>query len=524
MFITEAIMSISSKVYILGLAIFLSCADKTIVSDAMQDPWPFGVSYEIFVQSFADSNGDGIGDIPGMTSKLDYLKDLGVQAVWLMPISPSPSYHKYDVTDYYGIHPDYGTIEDFKQFVKEAHERSIRVIIDLVVNHCSAEHPWFIEATKDIDSPYYDYFVWADPDSIRDHISKKEITLDSDNITQWHESSINPDYYYGFFWGGMPDLNYDNPAVRQEIINIGKYWLEEINVDGFRLDAARHIYPDDRPDDSHAWWIEFGEAMRHVKPDVYMVGEVWGDATEIGPYLQGLPSMFNFDLWKAFNKTLITESNDNLIQELNDTREAYFTYNDNFIDAIFLNNHDQNRLLSNLGGDVLKAKLAASILLTLPGMPYLYYGDELGMLGEKPDEEIREPFLWDRQGESPIQTSWIVGKNSNDSTVTPLALQMEDAQSIYHWYKQVIELRNTEEALRVGGLTPLDLPESLLGYLRTLEDETLLIIHNLTAQKQTVEQLSVTEKDVLLSSEGNEFDSQQVILSPYGSVVLIKTD
>lgn len=517
-------MSIFSKVYILGLAIFLSCADRTIVSDTMQDPWPFGVSYEIFVQSFADSNGDGIGDIPGMTTKLDYLAELGIQAVWLMPISPSPSYHKYDVTDYYGIHPDYGTIEDFKRFIVEAHDRQIRVIIDLVVNHCSSEHPWFIEATKDTDSPYYDYFVWADPDSIRDHISKKEITLDSDNITQWHESEDNEDFYYGFFWGGMPDLNYDNPVVREEIIKIGTFWLEEIGVDGFRLDAARHIYPDDRPDDSHAWWVEFGKAMRLVKPDVYMVGEVWGDASEIGPYLEGLPSMFNFDLWRALNQTLATESNNNLIQNLNDSREAYITYNESFIDAIFLNNHDQNRLLSNIEGGPAKAKLAASILLTLPGMPYLYYGDEIGMLGEKPDPEIREPFLWDLQDKAPYQTSWIASKNSNDSTVTPLAVQMDDERSIYHWYKQVIELRNAEEVLQVGLLTPLDLPDALLGYIRTREDEELLIIHNLTAKKQTLEQLSVVQKNILLSSEGNEFNNQQIILTPYGSVVLIKTD
>ena len=181
-----------------------ACRNNVNEPGAGHDPWPLGVMYEIFVQSFADSDNDGIGDIRGMTAKLDYLRDLGIQGVWLMPISPSPSYHKYDVTDYYGIHPDYGTVEDFKLFVEEAHKRNIRVVIDLVVNHSSSKHPWFQSAVSDPESSYRDYYVWADPDSIKEQIAKKTVTLDSDNITQWHPSSGNEDYYYGFFWGGMP--------------------------------------------------------------------------------------------------------------------------------------------------------------------------------------------------------------------------------------------------------------------------------------------------------------------------------
>ena len=198
-----------------SLSIFyFSCATLTEESPPLTSNWPNGVTYEIFVQSFADSDGDGIGDINGMTGKLDYLLDLGIGAVWLMPISPSPSYHKYDVTDYKGIHPDYGTMDDFKKFVEEAHEKNIKVIIDLVVNHTASGHPWFIEASSSPENPYRDYYVWADKDSIADQLAKKEISQDSDNITQWHavNGDTTKEHYYGFFWGGMPDLNFDNPG------------------------------------------------------------------------------------------------------------------------------------------------------------------------------------------------------------------------------------------------------------------------------------------------------------------------
>lgn len=197
------------------------------VANTTHTTWPHAVTYEIFVQSFYDSNGDGVGDINGMTSQLDYLKDLQIEAVWLMPIGPSPSYHKYDITDYRDIHPDYGTMDDFKNFVRQAHQRDIKVVIDLVINHTSSEHPWFEAAVTDKNSPYRNYYVWAYEDSIKERIAKKEVTLDSDNITQWHKSEGNDQLYYGFFYGGMPDLNFDNPKVREEVKDIGRFWLEK---------------------------------------------------------------------------------------------------------------------------------------------------------------------------------------------------------------------------------------------------------------------------------------------------------
>ncbi|MDX1629785.1 MAG: alpha-amylase family glycosyl hydrolase, partial [Fulvivirga sp.] len=193
--------------------------------DRPDNPHQNEIAYEIFVQSFADTDGDSIGDINGMTKKLDYLQQLGVSMVWLMPIMPSPSYHKYDVTNYKAIHPDYGTMDEFKSFVSKAHATGIRVIIDLIINHTSSQHPWFIKAIKNPESKYRDYYVWADKDSIATQIAKKEVTLDSDNLTQWHavDGDTTSKHYYGFFWGGMPDLNFDHPAVRKEIYEIGRF-------------------------------------------------------------------------------------------------------------------------------------------------------------------------------------------------------------------------------------------------------------------------------------------------------------
>ncbi len=451
--------------------------------------WPHGVYYEVFVHSFCDSNQDGIGDINGLMTKLDYIQDLGVNGIWLMPIMPSPSYHKYDVTDYKGIHPDYGTKEDFQHFVNEAHNRNLKVIIDLIVNHVSAKHPWFVQATENREGPYRDYFIWADKDSIKDEIAKKEITLDSDNITQWHpvNGDEKDEHYYGFFNSDMPDLNFDNLAVRNEFVEIGKYWLEEMKVDGFRLDAAKHIYPDDRAEDNHAFWIWFRSEMEKIKRDVYMVGEVWSPAKEVAPYLKGIPALFNFDLGVAIIKAVNAEKDTtSLVKTYKKIVDYYQGITPEYIDATFLTNHDQNRILSELDGDINKLKIATAILMTLPGTPYIYYGEEIGMLGIKPDEHIREPFLWDVEGANPKQTSWIKPKYSTDQTVTPLSIQQQDEESIYNYYKNLIRIRNSSRALSYGALkfTTLNKKE-IISFMRTFEDESLLVIHNISNKKMT---------------------------------------
>jgi len=503
--------------------LFFSCSQLKEEQVNQQAIWPNGTMYEIFVHSFADSNGDGIGDFNGMTSKLDYLQDLGIQGIWLMPISPSPSYHKYDVTDYYNVHPDYGTMDDFKRFVAEAHKRNIKVVMDYVVNHSALEHPWFKSAREDKNSEYRNYYVWANIDSIQDQLSKKEITLDSDNITQWHQNvhDDTKEYYYGFFWGGMPDLNYDNPEVREEMIKAGTFWLQEVGIDGFRLDAAKHIFPDEQAEKSHAWWIEFGDAMRKAKPDVYLVGEVWGNAELVGPYLKGLPSMFNFDFHHAINNLMRSEKNNGIVDSLIKTRKVYGEIQPEYMDAIFVNNHDQSRLISNVGGSVAKNKLAAAILLTLPGTPYIYYGDEISMLGKKPDEMIREPFLWDVLAKDSLRTTWIKPLNSNDSTVVPLSLQMKDPSSTYSVFKDWIQERNNQQIFREGDLVSLKLDDKLLGYERKMGDQRLIVLHNLSGTQVEVKLANLTCTQIKFYVEKKpHLEDGVIILAPYQSVVL----
>lgn len=476
-------------------SILLACSpqpessQENALSDKPKDVshWPQAVNYEIFVQSFADSDGDGIGDLNGVTQKLDYLHDLGVRGLWFMPISPSPSYHKYDVTDYTGIHPDYGTMEDFKNLLAEAHKRDIKVIIDFVINHTARDHAWFQNSMEGPHAKYRDFYVWANYDSVASQIAKKTVSHDSDNLTQWHEAAGNKQRYYGFFWGGMPDLNYDNPAVKEEIFKAGRYWLEEIGVDGFRLDAARHIFPDDRPEDNHAFWVEFRKEMEEAKPDVFLLGEVWTEADVAAPYLKGLHSLFNFDLGYAITNAVQTGKADSLVEKHKQIMHYYQSVTPTYIDATFLTNHDQNRIISELGGDKEKAKVAAAILLTLPGAPFLYYGEEIGMLGKKPDENIREPFLWQPKEQDSLRTSWMKPEYVTEHTVTPLSVQMQDQNSIYNRYKQLIRQRNSSKALTDGTLEPAQTKaDGVVSFTRTKDDEQVLVMHNITNQPKEV--------------------------------------
>lgn len=483
--------------------------------------WPHGITYEIFVQSFYDSDGDGIGDINGMTAKLGYLDSLGVEAVWLMPIHPSPSYHKYDVVDYRDVHPDYGTLDDFRNFVKEAHTRGTKIVIDLVVNHSSSEHPWFVESSKGPDNPYRDYYVWADETAIKDQIEKKETRLDSDNITQWHQAPGNKELYYAYFIAGMPDLNFDNPKVKQEIFDIGRFWLEDVGIDGFRLDAARHIFPDDRPTDNHAWWVEFRAEMEAIKPDVYLVGEVWADAATVAPYMKGLHALFNFDLGYAITRTVQQGADTGLVQTHKKIIDFYRSVNPDFIDAIFLTNHDQNRILSELGGDIEKGKVAASLLMTLPGAPYIYYGEEIGMLGQKPDPNIREPFLWSRNG--PGVPTWIKPEYTIPETVTPLDEQKNDPNSMYNHYRKLIAFRKSSPVLTFGSIDTTSYSVTgLSSFYRSYESDTLLMLHNLTGQPLSVSRNDAYPREVFATKAGGKVSETEITLPAYGSYVLAK--
>ncbi|RRB01175.1 alpha-amylase family glycosyl hydrolase [Larkinella rosea] len=491
-----------------------------------------GVHYEVFVRAFCDSNGDGIGDLNGVTSKLDYLKDLGIAALWLMPVNPSPSYHMYDVTDYYGIAPEYGTMDDFRRLVSEAHRRNIKVILDFVINHTSRQHPWFVEACKSKDNPYHDWYVWmAQKDIDALNIATREITADSQEKSPWHRVPGAPfsEKYYALFWSGMPDLNYDNPEVREEIYKAGKFWLTDVGVDGFRLDAARHIYPEWEEPKNHQFWEEFGQVMEAAKPGVYTVGEVWTRAERIAPYFRGLKANFNFDLSLALQEIPYKERDTaEIVQMLVRNHTIFAEVNPNFIDAIMLSNHDQTRIGSFLNGNQNHLKVAANLLLTLPGNPYVYYGEEIGMLGAKPDENIREPFLWDEKKQDRMRSRWRRAKFSTDSTVVPLAAQQTDPGSLYNHYRRLIHFRNSHPVLN-DNLSKLEASQiqhkNVIAFTRKSGNRSVLVIHNLTKRGLDVViyplELAEGQKIVLDTVGGASLlNDGNVRVPAYGCVVL----
>lgn len=494
--------------------------------DKIEEPdssWPNVVSYEVFVHAFSDSDGDGTGDLRGLTQKLDYLNDLGIGAIWMMPIHPSPTYHKYDVTDFRSIHPDYGNMEDFDELLREARTRGIRIILDLVINHTSREHPWFREAITDTTGHFFGFYRFASGSDIdRFTVDASETGPDSDNLRRWNAvDSLEDTYYYSYFWSGMPDLNFDNPAVRDSIVAIGHFWLEK-GVDGFRLDAAKHIYPRGREKDIHAWWEYFRIEMEKVNPNMLLVGEVWDNVETVKPYLNGLQSLFNFDMGYAMMNAAKNGVGSGLAQRHADVLNAYAEVTDDFIDATFLTNHDQNRVMSVLD-DEAKARLAASLLMTLPGAPYIWQGEEIGMRGLKPDQFIREPFLWTYEPDE-FRTRWIEPRYSTDETVVPAHIQLDDENSVLNHYKALIAIRNSEQALSIGGLEPIVADnEALSIFVRTHESGNRLIIHN-TGSNQVEYSLealfSIYTVITFSSHDISVTDGGIVLMPPHSTVIL----
>lgn len=337
-----------------------------------------GVYYCIFVRSFADSNGDGIGDLNGIASKLDYLENLGVSGIWLMPIFPSHSYHGYDVDDYYNVNKEYGTISDLENLCAKCAERGISVILDLPLNHSSIHNKWFLQSI-DEKNPKHSWYRWANPQE------NPDINF---NATIWQHKVWNKrgeNFYSGLYYDGMPDFNHDNLEVRDEFKNIIKFWLEK-GVSGFRFDAASHIYNSaklpssvkDGQERALDFWNEICSYAKSVKSDAFMVGEVWESNGTRAEYMRSIPSTFHFDLGtKIINAIKNSDGMNNSIAAglLNDY-ELYAQKNPNFIDAPFLTNHDQNRSPLQFKNNERCVKLAAAMYLFLPGIPFVYYGEQ----------------------------------------------------------------------------------------------------------------------------------------------------
>jgi glycosidase len=481
-----------------------------------------GVYYEIFVRAFYDSNGDGIGDLKGVTAKLDYLQSLGVSGIWLMPINPSPSYHGYDITDYEGINPQYGTLKDFKQLLAEAHKRGIKVLMDMVINHTSDQHPWF-KAALDPKDPHHDWYLWAKPGTDLKAVSAV-------GGPAWHRAA-NGAYYEGTFVSAMPDLNYDNPAVRKAMIDVGRFWLRQ-GVDGFRLDAAQHIYDDLRSDINDPialqknlrWWAEYRHALEASDPQVWLVGEVMRhNPDELVPYQGPLNAVFDFPLAEQLIESVKQERNLGIGRGLAYTYAAYRQHAQGaFDDAPFLSNHDQERVISQLEGNMAHMRLAAALLLTLPGHPFIYYGEELGMQGSKPDEDLREPMRWYAQGKGPGTASWKDWSTTDDAAVSVQA-QDKDPASLLNLYRRLIGWRQRVSALRDGVLSAIPAADPhVLAY--TLEDaqSRVLVVHNLSRDARVLElRPDAQVHTVLLQSEGGVALAQgKLSLPPYTSAVL----
>jgi len=473
--------------------------------------WNGAVFYEVFVRSFLDSNGDGKGDLPGLVSRLDYLNDgdprtttdLGVDALWLMPVFDSPSYHGYDVTDYERVNPDYGTNADLERLIAEAHKRGMKVIVDLVLNHTSSQHPWFMESASSPASARRDWYVWRPDDPGWGQ------PWSSDQST-WHER--NGAYYYAIFWSGMPDLDYRTAAVREEAKRIARLWLGR-GVDGFRLDAVRHLIEtgpgpgQSGNPETHAFLQEFAAAVKAAKPDAVLVGEVWSNTFDISDYYAPgeLDVLFDFPLATAIVEGVKAADGAGIGTVL---EEVIRTYPKGAVDAPFLTNHDQIRIGTQLDGDGAKLRLAAAILLTLPGAPFLWQGEELGMRNGPGtnDEWKRTPLPWDATpggGFTSTARPW-QGFAPGKETAN-VAAESADPGSLLSRYRALIRARHASDALRSGDLSLLPgVPPSVLAYLRRGGGETVLVAHNLGAAEATLaaSELVGGTAEVLLADPG----------------------
>ncbi len=464
------------------LAILLLAAFAPVTAQqATEQPtnshwWNDRVFYEMFVRSFYDSNGDGIGDLQGAIQKLDYLNDgdpntttdLGVTGIYLMPIMSAASYHGYDTTDYLSVDPAYGTNDDFKQLIAAAHQRGISVIVDLVLNHTSNQHPWF-QASAAGNPNYADWYRWDDSCPTYPGPWGEKVWI-----------ALGDRCYYAVFYYQQPDLNYENPAVTTEMYDVARYWLQDMGADGFRLDALQHLIEDGQnqvnTDATHQWADGFHQYIQSVNPDSLVVGEVDASSFISSSYVPDAADLvFEFDFANA------------MLQSAQQGRSSNITGLQNRVDqlyppgqyAAFLTNHDQNRVMNALVGDVDKAKAAADLLLTQPGVPFIYYGEEIGMSGAKPDERIRTPMQWDSTGGFTTGTAW--EPLQDDLSSVNVAAETDDPNSLLSHYRDLIHLRDENPALLHGDLIPVkSASHSVYSFIRQSDDQTLLVVINLS--------------------------------------------
>ena len=448
------------------------------------------VFYEIFVGSFSDSNGDGIGDLRGIINRMDYLNDgkpdsgesLGVEGIWLTPIFKSPTYHKYDATDYYQVDPQFGTMDDLKDLIKICHERNVKLIIDLAINHTASNCQWFLDFTKahkngDTSDPYYDFYSWSNQGRIAGRTFSR--------------LSGTEDYYECNFWGGMPELNYDNDAVREEMVKVAKFYLD-MGIDGFRFDAAKYIYFGDDPA-SEEFWAWYISELKKIKPDIYTVAEVWDSDSITQLYYPAL-NCFNFtvaqstgmyvDIVRMGNVNTLTNYTEKYIKAVQAMRS----------DAMivpFLANHDTDRAAGYLTVASGYAKVAANLLILGPGSPFMYYGEEVGIKGSRgsanTDADRRLAMVWG-DGDTVKDPSEATYNQKNQQSNGTAAGQIGDGDSLYNYYKKLIMIRNANPEIACGEYTSLNLEGTNVGgFIASYNESLCMVLHNTTNKTVTLD-------------------------------------
>lgn len=484
------------------------------------------VFYELHVRAFHDGNADGKGDLRGLTQKLDYLQTLGVDCVWLLPIYPSPLRDDgYDIADYYNIHPDYGTLEDFKALVQAVHARGMRLITDLVLNHTSDQHAWFQAARTDRNSPYRDYYVWSDTD---DKYAGVRIIFSDVEKSNWSWDEQASQYYWHRFYASQPDLNYDNPAVQEEMLNVVRFWLK-LGVDGFRVDAPTYLFEREGTNceslpETHAYLKRMRQMINSEFPGRVMLAETNQWPRELREYFgeaDEFQMAFHFPLMPRLFLSLARENVTPIVEILNATPEIPASCQW----AIFARNHDElslemvtdeerrflwqtyapdPRMILNLGirrrllplmeGHRGKLNVLNSLLFTLPGSPVLYYGDEIG-LGENlslPDRNgVRTPMQWDatpNAGFSDAEPFAPFPGAAYAPAHVNAAAQVEDTNSMFHALRRMMLVRKRHRVFGRGGLRWLEKTNNpaVAAYLRYASDESLLILNNLSSQAQKI--------------------------------------
>lgn len=654
---------------VLAAALLAGCDKKGTTPDPTPTPGPetpertgeSGISYQMLVYSFADSDGDGCGDFKGIQSKLDYLKEMGVQALWLSPIHEASSYHGYDVLDYSSVNPDYGTEADFKSLLDAAHAKGIKIYLDYVLNHTSKNHPWFLDAKKSADSPYRDYYIFSDnpqadirdgkipmiategargydsgqwffavtgvdgklkvkftlaldnsgkPSTLRmdkvDEVSNsgsqnsgiwlyygdgslaqfyktgaKECSLSLEfesswgvlvrtSTTQWDSykygaptgknqlsygtpltlsnsnaqdillPGMTTTMYHSHFWTDwFADLNYGPAATCEQsgafkaVCESADKWIK-VGIDGFRLDAVKHIYHNADSDENPTFLKKFYDHCNATfksvggKGEFYMVGEQFSDAQYVAPYYKGIPALFEFSFWWRLKDCINSGNGSSFVGTIQSYQKLYSGYRSDYIEATKLSNHDEDRAGSDLGKNVAKMKLAGAVLLTAGGQPYIYQGEELGYWGTKSgdDEYVRTPMMWNANGSS-LADGKLGDKIDRAMLTSSISVesQAKDDNSILNVYRKFGVLRDEYKALAKGSFDYCPAAasvNSVSAWYRSYEDQKVLVVHNFSGGNATVNFTSDKLGNAVATNGTVKVNGSKVTLGAYSSVVFLQ--